>query len=309
MSQAVIKTTMQQINKMMESYSSFVESKKPPASIFVAKPPGCTVTAYKSGKVLFQGREAEAEAKKWGQTKQKETKSNSKPKSEQRYRPPATIQTLSIVGSDEVGTGDYFGPMTVVAAFVSKEQIDELQSLGVKDSKNLTDRQIVAIAKKIIPVVPHSLLVLHNEKYNEIQEKGYTQGKIKAMLHNQAINHVLKKIDKSSVDGVLIDQFVVPDTYFKHIKGKTYDWTGPTYFSTKAEGVHIAVAAASIIARQAFIKEFDKLSEKAGITLQKGAGAQVDEIAAQLIRKNGEDSLRQFTKVHFANTEKAKKLL
>jgi ribonuclease HIII len=309
MSQAVIKTTKQEINKMMDSYSKFIESKKPPASIFVAKPPGCTITAYHSGKVLFQGQQAEIEAKKWGKAHQKVTKKTGKPKSEHAYRPPANIQSLSIVGSDEVGTGDYFGPITVVAAFVAKEQIDKLQTLGVKDSKNLTDRQIVAIAEEIIPVVPHSLLVLHNEKYNEIQEKGYTQGKIKAMLHNQAINHALKKIDKSSVDGILIDQFVVPDTYFKHIKGKAYDWTGSTYFSTKAEGVHIAVAAASIIARQVFVQEFEKLSEKAGMTLQKGAGAQVDEIAAQLIRTKGESSLRQFAKVHFANTEKAKKLL
>ncbi|PGZ07074.1 ribonuclease HIII, partial [Bacillus thuringiensis] len=79
--------------------------------------------------------------------------------------PPASIGTMSIAGSDEVGTGDYFGPMTVVAVYVDAKQIPLLKELGVKDSKNLNDAQITAIAKQLLHVVPYSSLVLHNEKY------------------------------------------------------------------------------------------------------------------------------------------------
>lgn len=309
MASAVLKVNQSKIQEMQQYYSNYLQTKVPQGGIFTAKPPSCSVTAYKSGKVLFQGKDAEIEAKKWGETIPSKAKSSSI-KSIDGYAPPEHIASMSIIGSDEVGTGDYFGPMTVVAAFVSKDQLLELRSLGVKDSKNLKDNQICEIAKSIIPVIPHSLLILHNDKYNEMQKKGMSQGKMKALLHNQAINHLIKKVKNvMDVEGVLIDQFVVPDIYYKHIQSSPKDWKGKTFFSTKAEGVHMSVAAASIIARYAFVKEFDKLSDKAGFELQKGAGAKVDQIAAKLIRTKGEEALKHFTKLHFANTEKAKKLV
>ena len=309
MSQSVLKVTNETIDKMKNFYSSSLVSKYPQGSIFVAKVNDCTITAYKSGKVLFQGKAAELEAQRWESQKQTEKKNSSKTLAH-KYSPPKNINKLSIIGSDEVGTGDYFGPITVVAAFVSKDMLTQLTSLGVKDSKHLSDEQIMNIAKKIMPLIPYSLLILHNEKYNELQQKGMTQGKMKALLHNQAINHVLNKVDDlNTVDGVLIDQFVQPDTYYKHIYGKKQKWKGPTYFSTKAEGVHLSVAAASIIARYAFVKEFSKLEQKIGIKLHKGAGSQVDQIAAKILRTKGEDALRTVAKLHFANTKKAKKLM
>jgi ribonuclease HIII len=80
------------------------------------------------------------------------------------------------------------------------------------------------------------------------------------------------------------------------------------YFSTKAEGIHLAVAAASMIARYAFVQHFEKLGEQAGFVLPKGAGAQVDAAAARLIKSKGTDCLPDFVKLHFANTEKAMKI-
>ncbi|OEH91887.1 ribonuclease HIII [Bacillus solimangrovi] len=306
MSNSVIQTSIHTIEKMKAYYATSLQPKQPPGSIFAAKLTGCSITAYKSGKVLFQGKDAEAESARWGKQLQSKQK---KAKSQHNYAPPATIANMSILGSDEVGTGDYFGPMTVVAAFVSKEQIPLLKELGVRDSKNLDDTQIARIAKEIMPIIPYSLLILHNEKYNELQASGMTQGKMKALLHNQAINHAVKKIERTQLDGILIDQFVQPATYFNHISGKKREWTEPIYFSTQAEGVHLSVAAASIIARYVFVREFEKLSEQAGFKLPKGAGHIVDKAAAKLIKLKGESALNQFTKYHFANTEKAKKLI
>lgn len=307
LSNAVIKVNSNIVVKMKEFYSNSLTDKIPQGGLFVAKLPNCTITAYKSGKVLFQGSGASSESSRWGSN---ESSSNSKVKTKKTtiYSPPQNISTLSIIGSDEVGTGDYFGPMTVAAAYVSNKNFELLKELGVKDSKNLTDKQIAEIAKNLIKVIPYSLLILHNEKYNTLQESGMSQGKIKAYLHNQALNNVVEKLKPEKADGILIDQFAEPGVYFNYLVGQSVNKEN-VYFSTKAEGVHLAVAAASIIARYAFVKEFDKLSERAGFEIPKGAGAKVDLVAANLIQKHGMASLRSFTKLHFANTEKAKSLL
>ncbi|MCC3356489.1 ribonuclease HIII [Bacillus sp. REN16] len=308
MSNTVLKCTPGTIEKMKAHYKSYLLEKVPQGGVFAAKLPSCSITAYKSGKVLFQGNNAAPEAEKWGATETPTKTTNTKKPVAKNSGLPPNIGTLSMVGSDEVGTGDYFGPMTVVAAYVSNDKFALLKELGVKDSKDLNDKQICEIAESIIHVIPYSLLILHNEKYNELQARGMTQGKMKALLHNQAIGHVLKKIAPATPDGILIDQFAVPDVYFKHLSGQKEIIKNDVYFSTKAEGVHLSVAAASIIARYAFVKEFDKLSKKCGLELKKGAGAQVDVVAAKLIKKQGVAALRTFTKLHFANTQKAKKI-
>ncbi|MDV2687439.1 ribonuclease HIII, partial [Alkalihalophilus lindianensis] len=83
--------------------------------------------------------------------------------------------------------------------------------------------------------------------YNKVQQKGMSQGKMKALLHNQAIVNVLEKIAPEKPEAILIDQFVQPSTYFQHIKGQKTIARENVYFSTKAEGIHLAVAAASIL--------------------------------------------------------------
>jgi ribonuclease HIII len=221
---------------------------------------------------------------------------------------PENFSSLSVIGSDEVGTGDYFGPMTVVSSFVEPNQFKLLKELGVKDSKELNDSEIIKIAKDIIHVVPYSLLVLHNEKYNEMQEKGYNMNKLKALLHNQAIRNLLKKIEGKHYDAILIDQFTPPNLYYGYLKGTKEVIRNKVHFATKAEGIHLSVAVSSILARYAFLQQMDQLSEKAGMTLPKGAGSQVDLAAAKLIKSHGFDYLRGFTKLHFANSEKAIKL-
>ncbi|MFC0042959.1 ribonuclease HIII [Metabacillus iocasae] len=294
--------------KMKSHYHAYLLPKVPQGGIFAAKIDGCSITAYRSGKVLFQGRAASEEVNKW---EGKAPTSKSQPSSAKNGKTanlPANFHSLSVIGSDEVGTGDYFGPITVVAAYVSKEQIPLLKELGVRDSKDLNDAKIVEIAKQLVTFIPYSLLILHNEKYNEWQQKGMSQGKMKALLHNKAIHNVLTKIEPIKPDAILIDQFVEQTTYYKHIVKEKQIVKENVFFSTKGESIHLAVAAASIMARYAFLREMDKLSKVAGMTIPKGAGAQVDVAAAKLIQKQGIDSLASLTKLHFANTQKAIKL-
>ncbi len=312
MANTVIVVSKETLLKMKAHYIDSLVPKTPPGAVFSAKRNGMTITGYQSGKVLFQGAVSDSEVSKWSNGTVSATKKNSPVKkrsiSDHIYRPPHTINELSIIGTDEAGTGDYFGPITVAAAYVSKEHIRELENMGIRDSKTIRDPQILILGKKITGMIPYSLLVLKNEKYNSLQQKGMSQGKMKAMLHEQAITHLLTKLEGTKPDGILIDQFCEPDIYFRHTNtnGKR---EVPLYFSTKAEGISTAVAAASVIARYAFLKHMDLLSEQAGMTIPKGASSKVDEAAAVFMAKKGESQLNAFAKLHFANTEKARKLV
>ncbi|MCJ7839812.1 ribonuclease HIII [Lederbergia sp. NSJ-179] len=307
MANTVIQVSQAEIEKMKAYYQPFLKASHPPGSVFSAKKQGCTITAYRSGKVMFQGIGNESEAKQWGESLKKAKTAPTKKKSSGNPLPP-NISSLSVIGSDEVGKGDYFGPMTVVAAYVKKEQLPLVKELGVQDSKNLSDTEIVKIAKDLITFLPYSLLTLSNEKYNQLQASGMTQGKITARLHNQALNYLLKKIEPEKPDAILVDQFAEAPVYYRHLQGVKEICRENVYFSTKAESIHLSVAAASILARYAFLKAMDQLSQRAGFKLTKGAGPKVDQDAARLIRTYGLQALNEFTKSHFANTRKAKKI-
>lgn len=312
MGQQVLLLDAHLIQKMREFYQDNLQSKLPPGAIFSAKPINCTVTAYKSGKVLFQGANHQKEAAIWSEfTKANSPSStNLKQTTKTQASKKVDFSRMSLIGSDEVGTGDYFGPITVAASFVEIADFDKLNQLGVKDSKGMKDPEICKIAKQLIKQIPYSLLILPNEKYNSLQSKGMNQGKIKALLHNQALLHLQKKLGATPFDGVLIDQFAEPSIYYRYIADQKEKVAGEkVFFHTKAESLHLAVAAASIIARYAFVKEMDKLSIEAGFEVPKGAGAHVDKAAAKLIEIQGVGALNKFCKLHFANTEKAKRLL
>ncbi|MGM7702274.1 ribonuclease HIII [Pseudalkalibacillus sp. Hm43] len=309
MANAVLKLSKTKIDEIQNAYEPYIQPKVPQGGLFVAKVNGCTVTAYKSGKILFQGPAAEEEASRWGSIEKDSKPSSDKKRKKHAYLPPENVSSMSLIGSDEVGTGDFFGPITVVAAFVSKENMALVKELGVKDSKMMKDPQIIEIAKSLIQTIPYSLMVLPNPKYNELQAKGLSQGKMKAMLHQQAIRKVFDKIsDTEDVEGVLIDQFCEPEVFFRHTNQQPGD-NLPFFFETKAEELHLAVAAASIIARYAFLKKMDELSEHAGVTIPKGAGPLVDEAAAKIVMRKSSDFLKSISKSHFANTQKAMKLV
>lgn len=310
MPQQVYVLSLETINKMKSFYTNSFTS-TPQGAIFRAKTPNAVVTAYKSGKVLFQGAAPEIEVQKWNVNKETAIgKQKQQKKTATMYTPPPTLFTSNHIGSDEAGTGDYFGPITVACAYVEKSQIELLKSIGVKDSKNLTDTIIKKLSKEMVKLqIPYSLLVLHNEKYNKLQKQGWTQGKMKAMLHHHAINNLLHKTGNLPLDGILIDQFCEPAVYKRHIASEKESLADKTYFMTKAESYSIAVAAGSIIARASFVNEMDKLSEKVGTLLPKGASKKVDQTIARIINGKGEPFLNTCAKTHFANTKKARAYL
>lgn len=310
MNNIVLKLSPQLCKEIEKLYASQKIDRLAPGVVFAAKLPDTAITIYTSGKVMFQGKGAEREASRFGNItdsiQQKKTSTQIKTKGDIL---PNNFASYSIIGSDETGTGDYFGPITVAAVYVPKNKIDLVRELGVKDSKQLTDSAIREIAPNLIASCTHSILTLRNDRYNEIQSKGYSQGKIKALLHNQAIKHVLNKIAPEKPEYILIDQFVERETYYHYIQNAKEIISENVLFSTKAEQLHVAVAAASILARYAFLVEMDRLSQQVGFSLQKGASHLVDEMAAKIWIQYGEETLRSISKWHFANTEKARSIV
>ena len=299
------------IKEMQKHYTNKLTT-EPPGAIFRAKTEYAVITAYKSGKVLFQGKSPEVEVSKWQSDNTKTTKTKRIMKGKNKktlihsFSPPRNLFISSHIGTDEAGTGDYFGPITVAAAYVQEDQIETLKSIGVRDSKNITDQQIRKTAQKLMDLkIPYVLHVLPNEKYNQLQKNGWTQGKMKTMMHHHAIKNLTKKIGNSPLSGILIDQFCQPNVFKKHLATENEQLTMDTFFMTKAESYSIAVAAASIIARTKFLTEMDRLSNEIGTTIPKGASSKVDRVIADIIRRHGESALTSCAKVHFANTKKA----
>ncbi|RUS58191.1 ribonuclease HIII [Kurthia sp. 3B1D] len=303
MSTIVLKLSAQDQQKVHDYYDAQAVPTNAPGAVFMAKTPYATITSYKSGKVMFQGTEAEQEANRFGEFKAPTTTTS--PKGDKL---PEKFANMNVLGSDETGTGDYFGPITVAAAYVPQDKMALLKELGVKDSKMLTDAKMRAIAPAIMEAVPYSVLTLHNDKYNKVKAQGWSQGKIKALLHNQALRHVLSKIAPTKPDFILIDQFEERDTYYRHIQEEKDIIRDNVLFSTKAEQLHLSVAAASIIARYAFLSTMDQLSVEIGVELPKGASAKVDQVAANILLSQGEEALQSVTKWHFANTTKASRI-
>ena len=272
----------------------------PPHAHYQLKLPSLTVTAYHSGKVVLQGTNVDAFVQKHDLTASTSTK---KSKVETNGLPEG-FSNWGVIGSDEVGTGSYFGPLTVACAFVPENLIKELQILGVKDSKNLIDSQIQEIVPKIKELVPYKLLTLWPEKYNEVQQTK-NLNEMKALLHNQAIKRLYQQINADLLQAVLIDEFCSPSNYYRYLGDQSAPLKSITYFKTKGESHHIAVAAASMIARDAFLEGLKTLSKEYGYPLLSGANASVDELASKILKQEGMDGLRKVAKLHFANTQKA----
>ncbi|WP_163539728.1 ribonuclease HIII [Gracilibacillus sp. YIM 98692] len=311
MSNVVLQLPKNLLQKLKSHYQSQIHQ-TPVNTIFQAKANGASITAYSSGKVLFQGKNAAIEADKWKTLALHSNQSQSAKVSvnQHDYQPPKDFFSQSHIGTDEAGTGDYFGPITVGAVYVTDDQIEPLKQLGITDSKTLTDDRITELAKTLVrEQIPYTLLTLDNKKYNQLQKKGWSQGKMKAMLHHHAIHKLAKKLGEVKPKGILVDQFCQPSVYQKHIQSEGEGLPENTFFMTKAESYSTAVAAASIIARAKFVKEMDRLSKSVGVTIPKGASNKVDETAAYIIRKFGLNKMNQVAKTHFANTEKAKKLV
>ncbi len=301
----VSENTMDKMNKYFEDKKRL---KTPPYAVFQADEADTVVTLYESGKAVFQGISADIDANLWSQM-EKNLNPNKKidvkvagEKKKEKKNPK--VYYANTIGSDEVGTGDYFGPIVVTASYVTKENISFLETLGIRDSKKLTDQQILKITPEIIKKIPYYTITLNNKEYNE-KNKKYNMNAIKAILHNKTLLEMTKKYQ--NYDYIVVDQFAEKYVYYNYLKESNNVQRNIT-FITKAEDQCLSVACSAIISRYIFIKEIEKLSKKYSITLPKGAGQIVDEIGSKLVKKYGLNILNEIAKINFKNTEKIKEL-
>lgn len=291
----VIKVNDEVKEKMIEYYKDKMRDKKIPYVVFQAEEEDTVITMYESGKVMFQGKSADVDASMWGIVSEQA-------KEKKEDKTTTLYHNCSSVGSDEVGTGDYFGPIVVTASYVKKEDVSFLEKLGVGDSKKINDEKIKKIAPEIVKKVKYRSLILTNSEYNAKYTKDVNMNKIKSIMHNKVLYQLIHE-ENPKYDYIIVDEFAREKRYYEYLKGINNIQKGIT-FMTKAEDKNLAVACSSIISRYIFLKEFDKLCDEVSLPLLKGASKDVDKIGEELVEKYGEEKLKDVAKLNFKNTER-----
>ena len=280
-----------EIQAFVQKHEKALAPSKNPYIRYFFKLPQASVSVYTSGKVLLQGEAAESYASFFGYQVAQVT----------------SEQNLPIIGTDEVGNGSYFGGLAVVASFVTPDQHDFLRKLGVGDSKTLTDQKIRQLAPLLKEKIQHQALLLSPSKYNEVIGERYNAVSVKVALHNQAIFLLLQK--GVQPEKIVIDAFTSSQNYEKYLKNEANHFPNPITLEEKAEGKYLAVAVSSIIARDLFLENLENLGKELGYQLPSGAGTASDKVASQILQAYGMKGLNFCAKLHFKNTEKAKKFL
>ncbi len=280
MSTFSFKLSEDKIAKLKETFREYIkENRNEYVDTFIQKD-DLTVTIYKSGKVVFQGNDAFFYASAYIDTK----------KSRQ-------------AGSDEVGTGDVFGPVVVCAAIVEEKDYELIERLHITDSKQLTDTYILQIGPQLIESFKHSLLILDNVTYNRVHETDNLNA-IKAKMHNKAYLNMKAKgyqIPKAAY----VDQFCPEDDYYRYLVNEKEVYHD-LIFETKAESKYPAVAVGSIISRYAFLQYMQKLEQQYSMTFHKGSSdlEGIDRDIQTFISRYGKERLKNVAKLHFKNFEK-----
>ncbi len=274
----------EQEEKLYKAFSG-TETKAPAYAKWQLRPENCVITCYSSGKTVFQGKDAEVYASAF--MKPVQTSVHAEP-------------VLPQAGSDEVGTGDYFGPVCVCACIVHDTDMELITALGIRDSKQLDDTKIREAAPQLMKQLTYSLLIVDPEKYNAVHADN-NMNEIKAKMHNQAYINLSAKEPLPSL--CVIDQFTPEKTYYRYLSHEP-TVIGRIRFETKAENSYPAVACASVIARYAFLVRMDAMSEQWHMEFAKGSGKPADACAAAFVKRYGFEALPKTAKMHFKNTEK-----
>jgi len=291
MASTTLTPSEKEIQAFLEHYQTSLAPSKNPYIRYFLRLPQATISIYTSGKVLLQGEGAEKYARFFGYQAVEETSG----------------QNLPLIGTDEVGNGSYFGGLAVVASFVTPDQHAFLRKLGVGDSKTLTDQKIRQIAPVLKEKIQHQALLLSPSKYNEVIGDRYNAVSVKVALHNQAIYLLLQK--GIQPEKIVIDAFTSAKNYDKYLAQEANRFSNPISLEEKAEGKYLAVAVSSIIARDLFLENLENLGRELGYQLPSGAGTVSDKVASQILQAYGMQGLNFCAKLHFKNTEKAKKRL
>lgn len=214
--------------------------------------------------------------------------------------PSRTVVPAS--GSDETGKGDWFGPIVCVSVYSDPQRDIDLEKIGVRDSKALTDKQMPALAQKIrnLDRDGYHVLILNPTKYNELYAKFYSQGKnlnhLLAWMHATVIRNLHQK--KPLLQVAYVDQFANEDRISPLLK----DLSAIEVIQKPGGESNLAVAAASILARSELIRWHEKMAQELGFEIPYGAGCRTLSVARQILAQFGSEKLPDFIKMHFKTT-------
>ncbi len=200
-----------------------------------------------------------------------------------------------IIGVDESGKGDFFGPLVIGALLASEEENDFLQNLGVRDSKLISDNKLLTIDERLRDHFPTAVLVIMPEEYNQKYEVIKNLNKLLAWGHASIIDQIL--IDNEA-DLAISDKFGKSELIENELR--KIDRTIEIKQFVRGESI-LQVAAGSIIARAAFLRTMSKLSSQFKFDIPRGASAKVDEAGRQLVDIYGVSTLKKLAKLHFKN--------
>lgn len=261
------------------------EISKPPYTVFSAKKKGLSCTLYESGKLTVQGKERDEFIEYYLEPEiLKEFKYSN---------PTVGLDLTPRIGLDEAGKGDFFGPLCVAALFADAASIPKLVEMGVRDSKKISDDSILKLAKKLRAQFPYTAIRLFPLKYNELYGKFKNLNRLLGWAHVAALGDLSQK---TGCKTAILDQFADKHVVDNMLRQKKLEID----LTQKVRGEQDpVVAAASILARAAFLEGMEKLSEEVGMTLPKGASAQVKKAAEELAGKHGAEVLKKVAKTHF----------
>lgn len=236
------------------------------------------------------------------------SKTEFKPLVISNYSSEEQLKNKNIIGSDETGVGDYLTPLVAAAVYVPHENIEQLVELGVKDSKSLSDQKILDLFPKIKDLIKFRVNHLTQKGYNNLA-KYMNAHELKMFLHLKSIT-TLEKFDKVNEDLILIDEFASIDNINKYYENlmksrlKTDEIQKEILLAPKAESIHVAVAAASIVARYRFLELMKEQEEAIGMKFLLGTNEAVEKQAIEFCEKFGRKALYEVAKISFKTTEK-----
>lgn len=296
----------------MNQYSSTIENEKVPELaeflrehnfklgvgqdlLLSAVKEGCSVRLYRSLKLLVQGKETEKYVELLaGRAFISRTQQANN--SRRLAAPSLTNMLLPRIGSDESGKGDYFGPLVIAAVFVDDRSQEFLEKLGTKDSKLLSDTAVVELAYQIRKHAIAVAVPIGPARYNELYPHMRSVNRILGWGHARAIENILEKQDCNwAVADQFGDERFIANALLA--KGKEIHLKQ----MPKAEA-DIAVAAASIVAREEFLRRLSELGQSIGVQLPKGASSKVVLAGIAIAKELGFQKLTELAKIHFKTT-------
>lgn len=203
------------------------------------------------------------------------------------------IEFITHIGTDESGKGDFFGPLVIAGVLTDSKNAEYFTKLGIKDSKKLSDKKILTLAQEIKKSAPYAIIAISNSRYNELYASIRNLNKLLAWGHARAIENIL---EKHKCEYALSDQFgdesLIKNALMKNGRNIKLEQ------KVRAES-DIAVAAASILARAAFVQKIEAMENTFGIKFPKGCAGIVKTSAAEFIERYGKERLQEVCKTHF----------